>query len=532
MYGSNGVEFMNSENVHAISVANLLEKAADRWPDSPSVTYGEHTYTWVQTRERCQRLAFALTNLGVRAGERVAYLGYNSHWCFELFFASPMAGAVTVPVNFRLSQGEMIECVQDAEPKVLLVDRHHIEHARAIRRECPWLETLIYAGEGAAPDGFLSCEELLSSAEQRELQPSGNDDTLVIFYTGGTTGRSKGVMLTHINLFTNALGGIPLYRLVERETHLLAGPMFHTAAGSRVYTATMMGTHTVILAKFDVLETMQTVEKHCINTMQIVPTMLQLMLDHPRFSEFDLSSLRMITYGASPIPVALLERALTLLPTVSFAQSYGMTEASPVVTVLDGDDHSLEAARLSRLESVGRAVFHNQVRIVNAERQALGVGEVGEIAVKGASIMKGYWRAPELTSAVLEDGWYYTGDSGYLDEDGYLFLVGRIKDMIVSGGENVYPIEIENILSRHPDIKECAVVGVPHETWGESVHAVVRLAVQAVGSESDIIDYCRERIAHYKCPTGVTFMEQPLPVSAVNKILKSELRKMISTGAE
>ena len=169
---------------------------------------------------------------------------------------------------------------------------------------------------------------------------------------------------------------------------------------------------------------------------------------------------------------------------------------------------------------------------MNAERQVLGVGEVGEIAVKGASIMKGYWRAPELTSSVLQDGWYYTGDSGYLDEDGYLFLVGRIKDMIVSGGENVYPIEIENILSRHPDIKECAVIGVPHEKWGESVYAVVRLTDEAVVSEDDIICYCRERIAHYKCPTGVTFMEQPLPVSAVNKILKSELRKRISGSNE
>ena len=523
---------MLAESAYAVSVVNLLEKAAGRWPDSPSVTYEGYSYTWIETYERCQRLARALANQGVGPGARVAYLGYNSHWCFELFFAAPMAGAVAVPVNFRLSEGEMIECVEDAEPTVLLVDSHHVEHAGAISRACPRLETLVYSGEGAVPEGFLSHEELFLSAVETELQPSGNDDTLIIFYTGGTTGRSKGVMLTHINLFTNALGGIPFYRLIERETHLLAGPMFHTAAGSRVYTATMMGTHTVILSRFDVLDTMRTVESHLINTMQVVPTMLQLMFDHPRFAEFDLSSLRMITYGASPIPVALMERALKLLPTVSFAQSYGMTEASPVVTVLDGEDHSLEAARLPRLESVGRAVFHNQVRIVNVERQVLGVGEVGEIAVKGASIMKGYWRAPELTSAVLQDGWYYTGDSGYLDEDGYLFLVGRIKDMIVSGGENVYPIEIENILSRHPDIKESAVIGVPHKKWGESVHAVVRLADDAVVSKDDIIRYCRERIAHYKCPTGVTFMEQPLPVSAVNKILKSELRKMISDGNE
>lgn len=519
---------MLTDCAHAVSMPNLLEKAVDRWPDSPSVTYGGRTFTWEQTGERCQRLAWALAGLGVGVGQRVAYLGYNSHWCFELFFASPMAGAITVPVNFRLSLGEIIDCIEDAEPTVLVIDGHHIEHARAIARACPKLKAIVYAGEGIAPEGLLPYETLLTEVEQFVLQPSGNDDTLVIFYTGGTTGRSKGVMLTHINLFANALGGIPLYKMVERETHLLAGPMFHTAAGSRVYTATMTGTHTVILSKFDVLEVMQAVESHGINTMQLVPTMLQLMLDHPRFPEFDLSSLRMITYGASPMPVALLERALKYLPSVSFAQSYGMTEASPVVTVLDGDDHSLEAARLARLESVGRAVFHNHVRIVNAQRKALGVGEVGEIAVKGANIMKGYWRAPELTKAVLENGWYYTGDSGYLDKDGYLFLVGRIKDMIVSGGENVYPIEIENILSRHPDIKDCAVIGVPHEKWGESVHAIVRLVEGARVSEREIVDYCRDRIAHYKCPAGVTFMEKPFPVSTVNKVLKSELRKIIS----
>lgn len=523
---------MLAESADFVSVVNLLEKAAGRWPDSPSVTYEGYSYTWGETYERCQRLAQVLANQSVGPGDRIAYLGYNSHWCFELLFAAPMAGAVTVPVNFRLSEGEMIECIEDADPGVLVVDSHHVEHARAINRAYPRLETLVYAGAGAAPEGFLNHEELLLSAGGADLQPSGNNDTLIIFYTGGTTGRSKGVMLTHINLFINALGSIPFYRLVELETHLLAGPMFHAAAGSRVYTATMMGTHTVILSRFDVLDTMQAVETHRINTMQVVPTMLQLMFDHPRFAEFDLSSLRMITYGASPIPVALMERVLRLLPSVSFVQSYGMTEASPVVTVLDSDDHSLETARLPRLESVGRTVFHNQVRIMNAERQVLGVGEVGEIAVKGASIMKGYWRAPELTSSVLQDGWYYTGDSGYLDEDGYLFLVGRIKDMIVSGGENVYPIEIENILSRHPDIKECAVIGVPHEKWGESVYAVVRLTDEAVVSEDDIICYCRERIAHYKCPTGVTFMEQPLPVSAVNKILKSELRKRISGSNE
>lgn len=518
---------MNTTGTAAIAVHHLLEKAAERWPRSPSVSFEGRTYSWQETHSRCQGLAHALAGLGVAAGDRVAYLGFNSHWCFELFFAAPMAGAIVVPVNFRLSVGEMVTCIEDAEPAVLLVDEHHLEQAAAIVGACPWLKAVVYAGHGAVPRDMIGYEQLLTEAKGTTLEPSGNDDTLVIFYTGGTTGRSKGVMLTHINQFTNALGGISWYRMVERETHLLASPMFHTAAGSRVYTATMTGTHTVILSRFDVVDVMQLVERYRINTMQIVPTMLQMMLDHPDFSGFDLSSLRLITYGAAPMPVALLERALKVLPRVSFAQSYGMTEASPVVTVLDGEDHSLEATRLPRLESVGRPVFHNHVRIVDGERRRLPPGEVGEIVVKGSNVMKGYWRAPELTNAVLQDGWYYTGDSGYLDEDCYLFLVGRIKDMIVSGGENVYPIEIENILSRHPAVRECAVIGVPHEKWGESVHAVIRLVAPDSVTEQDIKAYCRERIAHYKCPTAVTFVDDPLPVSTVNKILKTEIRKMV-----
>lgn len=515
------------EKTPEISAMAWLEKAAGCWPNKPSISWEGKTYSWSETFSRCHGMAGALEQQGIGRGDRVAYLGYNTHWGFELFFSVPWLAAIVVPVNFRLSISEMIECIEDAEPRVLVADEHHIEQAFAIQQATPSLETLIYAGSGEAPDGMVSYDDLLLQAAVPAATPGGNDDTLILFYTGGTTGRSKGVMLSHINQFANAMGGISLYQLQEGETHLLAGPMFHTAAGSRVYTATLMGIHTVILSRFDVVSVMELVHEYRINTTQIVPTMLQMLLDHPRFPDFDLSSLRLITYGGAPMPVALMERALKVLPGTGFGQSYGMTEASPVVSVLNSDDHSLAPERRARLVSAGRAAPHVNIRVVGPDRKRLGNGEVGEIAVRGANIMKGYWRAPELTRAVLEEGWYYTGDSGFLDDDGYLFLVGRMKDMIVSGGENVYPIEIENILSRHPDVKECAVIGVPHEKWGESVHAVIRVSEDACVSGQDIIDYCRARIAHYKCPTAVTFMDQPLPVSTVNKILKTELKKMI-----
>lgn len=339
-----------------ISAMAWLEKAADCWPEKPSVSWDGRTYCWRETFARCKAMAGALERLSIGHEDRVAYLGYNTHWGFELFFSVPWLAAIIVPVNFRHSIREM-------------------------------------------------------------------GDTLILFYTGGTTGRSKGVMLSHINQFANAMGGVSLYQLQEGETHLLAGPMFHTAAGSRVYTATLMGIHTVILSRFDVVSVMQLVHKYRIKTTQIVPTMLQMILDHPRFPEFDLSSLRLITYGGAPMPVALMERALRVLPGTGFGQSYGMTEASPVVSVLNSDDHSLAPERRARLVSSGRAAPHVNIRVVGPDRKRLANGEVGEIAVRGANIMKGYWRAPELTQAVLNDGWYYTGDSGYLDDDGYLFLV-------------------------------------------------------------------------------------------------------------
>lgn len=511
----------------SIAVQRLLEKAAYRWPDSLSVTYEGQSFSWRQTYDRTLRLAWGLAGKGIRAGDRIAYLGFNSHWCFELFYAAPMAGAIVVPINFRLSVGEMIACVEDAEPTVLVIDQHHMPQAAGIVHACPWLKTVIYAGNENTPWDMVSYELLIEVAKETPLTPSSGDETLVIFYTGGTTGRSKGVMLTHNNQFTNALGGVSWYQMTERETHLLSSPMFHAAAGSRVYTSTMTGTHSVILSRFDAKKVLESAKRYRVNTMQIVPTMLQMLLDHPDYSASSLSSLRLITYGASPMPVALMERALAVLPGVSFAQSYGMTEASPVVTVLNGEDHINGARDTKRLESVGRPVFHNDVRIVDKKRRTLPFGDVGEIAVRGSNVMKGYWRAPEQTAAVLKDGWYYTGDSGYLDESGYLFVAGRIKDMIVSGGENVYPIEIENILSRHPAVKECAVIGMPHETWGESVHAVVRLVDTHRVTEDDIIQYCRTRIAHYKCPRSVTIMEKAFPVSAVNKILKNKLREQL-----
>lgn len=511
----------------SMSFSEILDNTASRWPQSPSITSEGQTFTWSETADRCRRIANALAARGVKFGDRVAYLGFNSHRSFEMFYAPSKIGAILVPINFRLSSREMIECLEDARPRVLFADGDHLEQAQALAAACPWVEIVINSSDLPSLENQLSYETLIEQASAEPMgQPSGGDDTLALFFTGGTTGRSKGVMLTHANLLANTRGTIPLYELVECERYLLVAPMFHAAAGSRVFTAVVMATHTILLQRFDVEEVMATIEQYSINGMQLVPTMFQMTLDHPKIDEFDLTSLNMVGYGAAPMPVALLQRAIEKFPNIRFCQGYGMTEASPVITTLGPDDHVISAGKVSKLHTVGKPTPYVDIKIVDDLGQDLPQGETGEIVVRGPNIMKGYWGAPEQTEEVLRNGWYNTGDSGYFDADGYIVLAGRIKDMIVSGGENVYPIEVENVLAHHPAISECAVIGVPHKVWGESVHAVVRLrnASDPV-TETELIQYCRDLIAHYKCPTGITFREEPMPMSGVNKVLKTELRK-------
>lgn len=516
----------NTSPARIAGVAGLLQHTADIWPDSPSVSFAGDTFTWRQTARRCRNLAGAFQRLGVSQGARIAYLGFNSLPYFEQFFAPAFIGAFLVPVNFRLSLREMIECLEDAQPVVLIADDDHLDQAAALAQACPALQTLIHAGQQSTPAGMLNYEELaVTDAQTLTGTPGEDDETAVLFYTGGTTGRAKGVMLSHANLLANAQGTAPLYDMQEREAYLLASPMFHAAAGSRIYTATLTGSHTVILSRFDTRQVIETIERYRINCVQLVPTMIQMILDHPRLNDYDLSSLRMISYGAAPMPVTLLQETLSRFPDIRFYQAYGMTETSPVIAMLRAEDHQLTGDYLTRLSSVGRPVPHVAIQVVDENDQALPTGETGEIVVRGANVMGGYWRAPKLTETALKGGWYHTGDGGYFNHDGYLVLAGRIKDMIVSGGENIYPIEIENLLYRYPAIRECAVIGVPHEKWGEAVHAVVRLHEGQHVTEADLISYCREHIAHYKCPVGVTFRDTPMPLSSVNKILKTELKK-------
>ena len=527
---------MNTPSRQPTSICKLLITAAETWPDQSAITFEGKTQSWRETLNRCHAAATLFKNIGVEKGDRIAFLGLNSNICFESYYSPAMIGAVLVPVNYRLSITEMMECIEDCAPKILIVDSHFISQAQEIRKQCKWVTIVATNDKIALEPDIISYEktvqQLINQDKYCVLDPSQDDETVIIFYTGGTTGRSKGVMLSNINFQSNTDCAAPLYRMQEGWTFIIVGPLFHLAAGARIFSCSALGGHAVILPKFDVQAMLQTIENYQVNSATLVPTMIQMMLDCPNFEEYDLSSLKMMAYGAAPMSVALLRRAIKALPETEIFQTFGMTEASPILTSLDSKYHILEGPNSSKLGSVGKAANHVELIITDESDNELPAGEIGQILARGKNIMTGYWRLPETTAEALKGGWYHTGDAGYLDEEGFLFLEGRVKDMIVSGGENIYPIEVENVLAGHFAIKECAVIGIPHETWGEAVHAIIVLEEGLQTDELELIKFCRGQIAHYKCPVSITFRNEPMPLSPINKILKTELRKPFWEGRD
>ncbi len=478
--------------------------------------------------DRVARLAAALLNLGMQDGDRAAMLAPNGQRYVEFYFGVLWGGGIVVPVNSRFALAEMIEQVRDAEPVVLIVEGAFLDIGEELARSVPSIKTLLIAGKAdvsrhdARSVGY---EDALHAAKPVPDAMRREDDIACLFYTGGTTGRSKGVMLSHGNLWANAMATIAHLHLDDSLVHLHSGPLFHLGAGGRVYATAVAGGKHVVISRFTPEQALSTIAREKVTVATFVPTMLSMLLQLPDLERYDLSSLRLITYGASPMPEAVLQECLRRLPHIRFAQSYGMTELSPVATMLDTEQHTLNAPS-GRLRSAGRPVYSAEVRIVDPDDNELPRGQVGEIVVRGPIVMKGYWRQPELTAQTLRGGWMHTGDSGYFDDEGFLFIADRIKDMIISGGENVYSIEVENAICSHPDVSQCAVIGIPDQRWGEAVHAIVvpRAGLATLSAES-IVMHCRTLIAGYKCPRSIDLRDEPLPLSSVNKVDKAVLRE-------
>jgi acyl-CoA synthetase (AMP-forming)/AMP-acid ligase II len=506
-------------------LTQALHRAVQQHPQRVAVRFGARSSTFTQFADRVARLAGALQKIGLQAGDRVAMLSLNSDRYLEYQMAVPWAGGVMNPCNIRWSAAEIFYSLNDSGSTILLVDetfRALIEQYRG-RSNC--VREVIYCGNGALPAGMHDYETLIAETTPVADALRRGEDLAGIFYTGGTTGFPKGVMLSHSNLCSSALAICAEGLITAGGTYLHAAPMFHLADMGFALTHWIKGnTHSVVPA-FNPELVLDAIERDRITQMLLVPTMIQMLVDHPAMQQpRDLGSLKTIIYGASLISEATLDRAMAALPGVDFVQAYGMTELSPVATINPAFHHTLEGRKLGRLRSAGRASFCTEVRVVDTHGEPVPRGTIGNVAVRGPNVMQGYWNQPELTAQAIRNGWMLTGDGAYMDDDGYLFVVDRLKDMIISGGENVYSGEVENALAQHAAVQACAVIGIPSAQWGESVHAVVVCKPGSAVTADALMAHCKELIAGYKCPRSVDFTDT-LPLSGAGKVLKTTLRE-------
>ena len=497
------------------TVVAPLRRALATAPGATAVVCPHATLTYAELGARVRRLVGALGALGLQPGDRVAVLGANCHRYLELYLAIPAAGLVIVPLNTRHSDAERRYSVTDSGATLFVTDRpvEGVE-VRTIGLDGEYEELLAGAPEVALPD---------TTAEH---------DLAGIFYTGGTTGAAKGVMLTHGNLVANAFGFLACWPFTEDTRFMVVAPMFH-AAGTIGTLATIWAAGTqVIVPAFTPGGVLDVVERERVTATLVVPTMMDALAVEQREHPRDVSSLRWLSHGSSPAARELLRRTHATFPQASMLHIYGLTETSPIVTLHPDEQLRLDSPRAM---SCGRPAVGVEVVVIEPGgdpdgRGPLPAGEVGEVAIRGANVTPGYWHKPDETAKVLAGGWFTSGDLGYLDEAGYLFLVDRAKDMIVSGGENVYSAEVENALYSHPAVVEAAVFGIPDERFGEAVHAVVQVRT-SVGAD-DLVAHCRRSIAGYKVPRSVALQSEPLPKSGAGKILKRSLRDEYWAGRD
>jgi acyl-CoA synthetase (AMP-forming)/AMP-acid ligase II len=501
-----------------------LYRAVQRHPQHTATICGARQHSYAQYADRVARLAGALQRLGMGKGDRVGILGLNSDRYLEFYFGTWRGGGAVNPVNIRWSAAEIAYSVDDCDTRILLVDEQFKGLAADLRSRSAALQTVVYIGDGDTPDGMLNYETLLEAAEPVADAGCSGNDLAAVMYTGGTTGFPKGVMLSHDSLCANALAAVGAGMTRGEGRALLIAPMFHIAACTSMLAHAAVGGTFVIAPMFTPLGTLQVIQQHGVTHLLLVPTMIQLATDHPDAGHYDLSSVQVLAYGGSVISETVLQRAMLRFPNAGFLQAYGMTELSPCATFLSPTDHRGESGKAGLLRSAGRATLTTEVRVVDADGREMPLGTIGEVAVRGPNTMLGYWNRPDLTAEALRDGWMHTGDGGRMDEDGYLYIVDRMKDMIVSGGENVYSAEVENALAQHPAVAASAVIGIPSDAWGEAVHAVVVLKAGVAVTAQELTAHCQQIIAGYKCPRSVEFLDA-LPMTGAGKIQKTELRK-------
>ena len=480
------------------TISDPLQRAQSMHGEKIAFICEGRTKTFEDFVRRCRKVGPLLEGLGTKLGDRVGLLAANSDLYAELYCGVPAAGRVIVPLNSRWAEPELSYALEDSGAKLLITDQDP-------------------GGLAESVDQVISLSEYetqLAQCTPKDFADLNENDLAGLFYTGGTTGQSKGVMLTHRNLIANTMHSQLTMPLSDADTYLLVAPMFHAAGSNSVLQCLALGVPQVVVPAFDPNLCLDLIEEHQCSATLAVPTMVAALVEAQSSNPRDISSFALICHGASPIATQVLRRAHEEFPNAELLHLYGATETAPLVTGLRHEEKLIGSSR-------GKSVGHPSLGVslkIDAEP-----GEPGEVLVQGPNVMQGYWNKPEQTDAVLQDGWYRTGDIGYLDSEGYLYLVDRAKDMIISGGENVYCSEVEEVIYQHPKVLEATVFGVPNEQWGEQVHAVVVLRDESLTSE-ELIDFCRESLGGYKLPRSVEFRSTELPKSGPGKVLKRELR--------
>jgi acyl-CoA synthetase (AMP-forming)/AMP-acid ligase II len=500
-------------------LGELLEYHASARPDKVALAFGDRESTYAELNAHANQVANGLRRIGLTKEMRVALLDKNSDLFYEVLFGASKAGAVLAPVNWRLAPAEVAYIVNDACAETLFVGEDFFPMVAQILADLRTVRKVIaLSGTHTEWESYASWRDQQSD-DDPGISVSG-EDVVMQMYTSGTTGHPKGALTTHDNIFAALNCSPDWYPCTADDVNLVCMPLFHIAGSFVGLLGIYAGTRNVLSRETNPVELLRLIESERVSMMFVVPALMLFMLQTPEIHQVDLSSLRQIDYGASPIALDLLRQGIAAFK-CDFVQVYGLTETTGVVTALAPRDH--DAAGSPRMRSCGKPTRTAEIKVVDADDNEQAIGEVGEIVVRSAQNTKGYWNLAEATATMLRGGWLHTGDAGYFDADGYLYVYDRVKDMIVSGAENVYPAEVESALYGHPAVADVAVIGVPDAQWGESVKAVVVLKSDQAATEAELIGYCRERIAHFKAPKSVDFVAS-LPRNPSGKLLKRVLR--------
>lgn len=514
-----------------LTLTSVLDRTLRQHATRPAIVDDECNFSWQEFADRVARAAAALRRLGIRPGERFGILSANSFRYTELLYAGYWSGTIPVPINFRLAPPEIRYILNDANCKHLAIEDQFCALLNT-KEISPWRDKAIHLTRPGDELKSPSYEELIAASEAMDPHPPHEDDDALLLYTGGTTGRSKGVRLSHRNIVANGMQVAMQMKATEHDVFMHIAPMFHAAD--------LLGTAFVItgaghsyLPTFSPNGVLAAIERSGTSTTMMAPTMIIMALTDGDVAAHNLSRFRLLFYGSSPMAAEWVQRTIEQFPETEIQQGYGLTETSPILTTLDPEVHRRAVAdgNTNILRAAGRAVPGVDIQILDDDGNNVPLGEVGEVVVRGPNIAKGYLNRPEETAQAFRDGWFHTGDVGRIDDDGFIFLMDRKKDMVVTGGENVYTSEVEAVLYQHPGVHEAAVVGIPDPKFGEALFAVIVPAPGMALDQNSIMQHCEGKIGRYKIPRKMEFVEE-MPKSAMGKILKAELRRIYSETAE